>query len=174
MRASHSASSSRASACSRSARKKRKGNELTREAHRLLKGAPLNFIGNIEARDVYSGDADVIVCDGFTGNVALKISEGLVETIERPAARGTLEHHHDARGIAPHAARDAAFPASRGLLGVRRRAAPRSGGHHDSRTWTVERKGRPQRSRHGIPVRVRVSSFERVEREIAVAAVPHQ
>lgn len=59
-----------------------KGNELTREAHRLLKAAPLAFIGNIEARDVYSGEADVIVCDGFTGNVALKISEGLVEVIE--------------------------------------------------------------------------------------------
>jgi len=55
-----------------------KGNELTREAHRLLKTAPLSFIGNIEARDVYTGAADVIVCDGFTGNVALKISEGLV------------------------------------------------------------------------------------------------
>jgi phosphate acyltransferase len=59
-----------------------KGNELTREAHQLLKGAPLRFIGNIEARDVYSGEADVIVCDGFTGNVALKISEGLVDVIE--------------------------------------------------------------------------------------------
>lgn len=59
-----------------------KGNELTREAHRLLKSAPLHFIGNIEARDVYSGHADVIVCDGFTGNVALKISEGLVDVVE--------------------------------------------------------------------------------------------
>ena len=59
-----------------------KGNELTRDAHRLLKGAPLAFIGNIEARDVYRGEADVIVCDGFTGNVALKISEGLVEVVE--------------------------------------------------------------------------------------------
>ena len=59
-----------------------KGNELTREAHQLLKASPLNFIGNVEARDVYSGAADVIVCDGFTGNVALKISEGLVETVE--------------------------------------------------------------------------------------------
>jgi glycerol-3-phosphate acyltransferase PlsX len=59
-----------------------KGNELTREAHRLLKASGLNFIGNLEARSVYSGQADVIVCDGFTGNVALKISEGLVETIE--------------------------------------------------------------------------------------------
>ena len=59
-----------------------KGNDLTREAHRLLKAAPIHFIGNVEARDVYSGAADVIVCDGFTGNVALKISEGLVETVE--------------------------------------------------------------------------------------------
>src|SRR5205823_4281422 len=59
-----------------------KGNDLTREAHRLLKAAPMAFIGNIEARDVYQGDADVIVCDGFTGNVALKISEGLVEVVE--------------------------------------------------------------------------------------------
>jgi glycerol-3-phosphate acyltransferase PlsX len=59
-----------------------KGNELTREAHQLLKAAPVNFIGNVEARDVYSGSADVIVCDGFTGNVALKTSEGLVELVE--------------------------------------------------------------------------------------------
>ena len=59
-----------------------KGNELTREAHQLLKASPLAFIGNVEARDVYSGAADVIVCDGFTGNVALKISEGLVEMVE--------------------------------------------------------------------------------------------
>lgn len=59
-----------------------KGNELTLEAHRLLKTAPLGFIGNVEARGVFSGDADVIVCDGFTGNVALKISEGLVEMVE--------------------------------------------------------------------------------------------
>jgi glycerol-3-phosphate acyltransferase PlsX len=59
-----------------------KGNELTREAHRLLRMSPLSFIGNIEARDVYSGGADVIVSDGFTGNVALKVSEGLVDVVE--------------------------------------------------------------------------------------------
>jgi glycerol-3-phosphate acyltransferase PlsX len=59
-----------------------KGNELTRESHRLLKASVPSFIGNVEARDVYRGQADVIVCDGFTGNVALKISEGLVEVIE--------------------------------------------------------------------------------------------
>jgi len=60
-----------------------KGNELTREAHQLLKSAPVRFVGNVEGRDVYSGEADVIVCDGFTGNVTLKISEGVVETVER-------------------------------------------------------------------------------------------
>jgi glycerol-3-phosphate acyltransferase PlsX len=59
-----------------------KGNELTREAHRLLKSTPLLFAGNIEARDLYVGAADVIVCDGFTGNVALKVSEGLVDMVE--------------------------------------------------------------------------------------------
>ncbi len=58
-----------------------KGNELTREAFNRLKAMPLNFTGNIEGRDVFSGAADVIVCDGFIGNVALKISEGLVEHI---------------------------------------------------------------------------------------------
>jgi len=58
-----------------------KGNELTREVHRLLKASGLNFTGNIEARDVYAGGADVIVCDGFTGNIAIKVSEGLVEMI---------------------------------------------------------------------------------------------
>jgi glycerol-3-phosphate acyltransferase PlsX len=59
-----------------------KGNELTREAHRLLKQAPINFVGNVEGREIYSGVADVIVCDGFTGNIVLKTSEGLVETVE--------------------------------------------------------------------------------------------
>ena len=59
-----------------------KGTDLTREAHQLLKSAPVHFIGNVEGRHVYSGDADVIVCDGFTGNVTLKLSEGLVETVE--------------------------------------------------------------------------------------------
>jgi glycerol-3-phosphate acyltransferase PlsX len=59
-----------------------KGTELIRDAHGLLADAGLNFIGNLEARDLFSGKADVIVCDGFTGNVALKVSEGLVEFVE--------------------------------------------------------------------------------------------
>ena len=57
-----------------------KGNELTKEAFKSLKQAPINFIGNVEGRDIFKGEIDVIVCDGFTGNVALKLSEGLIET----------------------------------------------------------------------------------------------
>jgi phosphate acyltransferase len=59
-----------------------KGNELTRDAHQRLKASALAFIGNVEARAIFAGEADVVVCDGFTGNVALKLSEGLVEMVE--------------------------------------------------------------------------------------------
>src|ERR1700694_235122 len=59
-----------------------KGNELTRAATPLLKGLPIHFIGNVEGGDIYSGLVDVVVCDGFIGNVALKASEGLVDMIK--------------------------------------------------------------------------------------------
>lgn len=56
-----------------------KGNSLVKEAYALLKASHLNFIGNVEGRDVFQGDVDVIICDGFVGNIVLKISEGLAE-----------------------------------------------------------------------------------------------
>ncbi|MEJ2199501.1 MAG: phosphate acyltransferase PlsX, partial [Desulfuromonadaceae bacterium] len=58
-----------------------KGNELTRESHRLLKGTLSSYVGYIEGRDVFNGMADVVVCDGFVGNVVLKLSEGLADAI---------------------------------------------------------------------------------------------
>jgi glycerol-3-phosphate acyltransferase PlsX len=62
-----------------------KGNELTRESHALLHellcGTPFNYLGYVEGRDVFNGSVDVVVCDGFVGNVVLKVSEGLVETV---------------------------------------------------------------------------------------------
>lgn len=58
-----------------------KGNELTKEAHALLKRSHLNFYGNVEGKDLYDHTTDVIVCDGFIGNIALKTSEGLAEMI---------------------------------------------------------------------------------------------
>jgi len=67
-----------------------KGNELTREAFDLLKRLPLNFIGNVEGRDIYSGKVDVIVADGFVGNVALKTSEGVANLV-RSTLKETLK-----------------------------------------------------------------------------------
>ncbi|HEY3940219.1 MAG TPA: phosphate acyltransferase PlsX [Bryobacteraceae bacterium] len=69
-----------------------KGNSLTHEAFPLLKNLKhLNFIGNVEGRDVYTGIVDVIVCDGFVGNVALKVSEGLVEVMFRQMLKESLK-----------------------------------------------------------------------------------
>jgi glycerol-3-phosphate acyltransferase PlsX len=59
-----------------------KGNEVTLAAAPLMRGLKLNFIGNVEGRDIYSGSVDVVVCDGFIGNVALKVSEGLVDMVK--------------------------------------------------------------------------------------------
>ena len=66
-----------------------KGNELTRESFQLLKQLPLNFVGNVEGRDIYNGKVDVIVADGFVGNVALKTSEGVVNLV-RATLKETL------------------------------------------------------------------------------------
>ncbi|MEA1934679.1 MAG: phosphate acyltransferase PlsX [Thermodesulfobacteriota bacterium] len=60
-----------------------KGNTLVRKSRELLQESHLNFIGNVEGRDAFHGDVDVIVCDGFVGNVCLKLSEGLAEAMIR-------------------------------------------------------------------------------------------
>ena len=67
-----------------------KGNDLTRAAWPLLKNLNLNFIGNVEGRDIYGGDVDVVVCDGFTGNVALKVREGVADLVKH-TLRESLE-----------------------------------------------------------------------------------
>jgi glycerol-3-phosphate acyltransferase PlsX len=149
-----------------------KGNELTREAHRLLKASPLPFIGNIEAREVYSGAADVIVCDGFTGNVALKISEGLVEVAEdllREELASTIT------------ARVGSLLTLRALRHFRRRVdyseyggAPLLG----VAGITIVGHGRstPKAVRNAVAMAYRFAAsnfIERVERDIAAAAVTH-
>ena len=85
-----------------------KGNDLIREAHRLLKASPLHFVGNVDARAVYGGTADVIVCDGFTGNVALKVSEGLAELIVGADGGGARPARHAPDRLAPGSARPSA------------------------------------------------------------------
>src|SRR6516162_11327389 len=67
-----------------------KGNDLTKESFQLLKQLPLNFVGNVEGRDLYNGEVDVIVADGFVGNVALKISEGVAHLV-RNTLKETLK-----------------------------------------------------------------------------------
>jgi glycerol-3-phosphate acyltransferase PlsX len=130
-----------------------KGNELTREAHRLLKASTLSFIGNVEARDVYSGKADVIVCDGFTGNVALKVSEGLVEVLADFLTEDFRRRvDYSEYGGAP-------------LLGV---GSVTIVGHGRSSAKAVQ-------NAVALAHRFAAARFiERVEREIAAAAVSHQ
>lgn len=73
----------------------KKGNDLTRETHQLLKDSDLNYLGYVEGGDVYNGSVDVVVCDGFVGNVLLKVSEGLAVAI------GTmLKHEIESRFLA--------------------------------------------------------------------------
>jgi glycerol-3-phosphate acyltransferase PlsX len=60
-----------------------KGNAMVRDAYDLLRESQLDFIGNVEGRDIFTGEVDVIVCDGFVGNVALKLSEGLAQSMSR-------------------------------------------------------------------------------------------
>ena len=149
-----------------------KGNELTRDAHRLLKASALAFIGNVEARDVYTGQADVIVCDGFTGNVALKISEGLVEVVETMLTEelsstitmrvGSLLTRRALR----HFRRRVDYSEYGGapLLGV---AGVAIVGHGRSSAKAV---------RNAIAMAYRFADHrvvERIEREIAAATVPH-
>lgn len=65
-----------------------KGNELTKEARKLLQGGPLNFVGNTEAHGLFEGEADVVVTDGFTGNVVLKTGESVYEYIAGTLKQG--------------------------------------------------------------------------------------
>src|SRR4051794_29215188 len=130
-----------------------KGNELTRESHRLLRGSLASFVGNVEARDVYRGNADVIVCEGFPGNIALKISEGLVELIERLQSREISVTAADAdRGGAP-------------LLGVNGVAIVAHG------------RSSAQAVRNGVVMAHRFAAdrlLDRIGGDIAAAAVPQQ
>jgi glycerol-3-phosphate acyltransferase PlsX len=149
-----------------------KGNELTRDAHRLLKAAPLAFIGNVEARDVYSGGADVIVCDGFTGNVALKISEGLVDVME------SLLHEELSSTVT---LRVGSLLTRRALRRFRRRVdyseyggAPLLG--VDGVTIVGHGRSSAKAVRNAIAMAYRFAEgrfIHRVRDEIAAAAVPH-
>src|SRR5262249_6322286 len=149
-----------------------KGNELTRDAHRLLKASAVHFIGKVEARDLYRGAPDVIVCDGFTGNIALKGSRGV-------GGKGGEGVHEECRSTITM--RVGSLLTRRAMRHFRRRVdyseyggAPLLGlagiaivGHGRSSAKAV---------RNAVAVAYRFGTdrfIERVEREIATVAVPH-
>ena len=102
-----------------------KGNDLTREAYKLIKELPMNFVGNVEGRDLYNGKADVLVCDGFVGNVALKISEGMVETVRFLLKQSLQATISSQVGLSVLAQGFCGFQEASGLLRIRRRTAAR-------------------------------------------------
>jgi glycerol-3-phosphate acyltransferase PlsX len=79
---------------------KAKGNDLTKEVYQRLSSSSVNFIGNVEGKDIYSGQADVIVSDGFTGNIALKVSEGVIETFFYMARKEIMKNLFSKIGFA--------------------------------------------------------------------------
>lgn len=77
-----------------------KGNTVVKEAFELLKRTSLNFVGNVEGRDVFTGDLDVAVCDGFVGNICLKLSEGLARSFGHVLKRELKRHMLSRMGAA--------------------------------------------------------------------------
>ena len=126
-----------------------KGNDTTRGATPLLKSLPLDFVGNVEGRDIYTGKSDVIVCDGFIGNVALKVSEGLVDMVKQMLQESLKRHHHPADRIAAGAGGFHRFQEARGLLRIRRRAAAGRARHYHHLPRPVQRQRHQERHPRG-------------------------
>ena len=103
-----------------------KGNALTLDAHALLRGSELNFCGNLESRELLEGDADVVVTDGFTGNVALKLLEGTIkDLLDALRTEIGVDHHGQARRAADPSRRAAPANPVRPRH-LRRRLPPRA------------------------------------------------
>ena len=126
-----------------------KGNELTRAATPLLKNLGINFIGNVEGRDIYTGKADVIVCDGFIGNVALKVSEGVVDIMQHMLQESLEATITRKIGYVLSKAAYRGFQEARRLLRIRRRAAARREGRVHRLPWALERERHQERHSRG-------------------------
>ena len=126
-----------------------KGNELTKETHQLLKSAPIHFAGNCEARDVLGGEFDVVVCDGFDGNVVLKGTEGTVSLMLGMLKKGLNSTFFTKIGAL------LCKPAFRMLkkkldyTEYARRAAARRQRRRDQGAWQLERQSVPLRDSAG-------------------------
>ncbi len=116
-----------------------KGNELVKRAAELMRASGLNFHGYVEGDDIYKGTTDVVVCDGFVGNVALKTSEGLAQmlaTYLREEFGRNLVHQ---TGRAGGAARDQCFQEPRRSSPLQRREPARAARHRGQEPWLGRR-----------------------------------
>ena len=119
-----------------------KGNRLAQEANHRFRSSSLNFVGNVEGNDLVAHLADVVVCDGFLGNVILKFFEGLTVVHLPVRARGSAARAHRAARAARPATRVQPHPPSVRLRALRRNAAPR-------RARREHRHPRPCQGAHG-------------------------
>ncbi len=126
-----------------------KGNELTREAAALLKQTSLNFVGNVEGRDVFRGNVDVIVCDGFIGNIALKLSEGVVEQIGAMLKKAIKSSLSFATRLCAFEARLRQPSQEHGLFRIRRRPSARRSRNHHHRPRPLECQRHQERHSRG-------------------------
>ena len=140
-----------------------KGTDQTKEAFKTLKETGLNFIGNVEGRDVFNGTVDVIVTDGFTGNVILKVSESLAEMVEKLLREEIKKTLQASVGFLLSRSAFRRFKTAPRLLGVRRRAAARREGlrHHLPRPLVAPR---PSRTPSGSPPSSRARTSPRRSR----------
>ena len=117
-----------------------KGNELTRAVYDRLKALPVHFVGNVEGGDLFSGKVDVIVCDGFVGNIALKICEGLGDGGREIPSQDLQKLVRFAGRLSIVERRDEGHPAENGLFGVRRSAVIGRTGRVRDRSRKIERE----------------------------------
>ena len=118
-----------------------KGNDLTRAASEELSATTLNYIGYVEGRDIFDGKVDVIVCDGFTGNIALKTMEG-VASFAGAVLKDAFQKNLPTRVglLAQSQFSPRSLPPAR-LCGIRRRASDRFGRRSDHCPWRLQRVG---------------------------------
>ena len=122
-----------------------KGTPMLREAHQLLKATPgIRFVGNIEPRDVPNGDVDVVVCDGFTGNVILKLTEGVAKMLLGMLKEMFLANLGGKDRLPAAQERRGKPQAPDGQRGVRRRTLPgrKAAGHQGPRLLQGQRASR--------------------------------
>ena len=141
-----------------------KGNRLSQEANRRLRQASLNFVGNVEGNDLIAHHADVVVCDGFIGNVILKFFEGLTTYIFRSVREDLQQGPIAPLALLALRARVRAHPSSLRLRTVRWHAAPRSSWREHRHPRTGEGADGPLR--HGGGLRRRRGPHPRADRPV--------